>query len=67
MLGCTAVRSYVLSLFDKILAGVGGTSPSANEVLRDDRRVFFSSLSSRLESMEFVDRGAVPFIHSGEK
>ena len=29
--------------------------------------IFISSLSSRIESMEFVNRGAAPFIHSGEK
>ena len=29
--------------------------------------IFISSLSSRVESMEFVNRGAAPFIHSGEK
>ena len=30
-------------------------------------RVFFSTLSAGIESMEFVKRGAAPFIHSGEK
>ena len=29
--------------------------------------VIFSTLSSRIESVEFIDRGAAPFIHSGEK
>ena len=29
--------------------------------------IFISFLSSRIESMEFVNRGAAPFIHSGEK
>ena len=29
--------------------------------------IFISSLSSRIESMEFVNRGAAPFIYSGEK
>ena len=29
--------------------------------------IFISSLSSRIESMEYVNRGAAPFIHSGEK
>ena len=29
--------------------------------------VLYSSLSSRIESMEFVNRGAAPFIYSGEK
>ena len=29
--------------------------------------VLFSTLSSRIASMEFIDRGAAPFIHSGEK
>ena len=37
MLGCSAARSYALSLIDKVPAGVDGPSPSANEVLRDDR------------------------------
>ena len=37
MLGCTAARSYALFLLDKVPAGVDGSSPSANEVLRDDR------------------------------
>ena len=37
MLGCSAARSYALSLLDKVPAGVDGPSPSANEVLRDDR------------------------------
>ena len=31
------------------------------------RCIFISTLSSRIESMEFVNRGAAPFIHSGEK
>ena len=29
--------------------------------------IFISSLSSRIESMEFVNRGAAPFVHGGEK
>ena len=29
--------------------------------------IFISILSSRIESMEFIDQGAAPFIHSGEK
>ena len=29
--------------------------------------IFISSLSSRIESMEFVNRGAAPFIHSGKE
>ena len=29
--------------------------------------IFISSLSSRIESMEFVDRRAAPFVHIGEK
>ena len=29
--------------------------------------VFFSTLSARIASMEFIDRRAAPFIHSGEK
>ena len=29
--------------------------------------IFISSLSTRIESMEFVNRGAAPFIYSGEK
>ena len=29
--------------------------------------IFISFLSSRIESMEFVNRGSAPFIHSGEK
>ena len=29
--------------------------------------IFISSLSSRIESMEFVNRGAAPYIYSGEK
>ena len=29
--------------------------------------IFISSLSSRIESMEFVSRGTAPFIYSGEK
>ena len=29
--------------------------------------IFISTLSSRIESMEFVNRGAAPFVHSGEK
>ena len=29
--------------------------------------IFISTLPSRIESMEFVNRGAAPFIHSGEK
>ena len=29
--------------------------------------IFISSLSSRIESMEFVNWGAAPFVHSGEK
>ena len=29
--------------------------------------VLFSTLSSRIESVEFIGRGAAPFIHSGEK
>ena len=34
----------------------------------DKSRCFINStLSSRIESMEFIDRGAAPFIHSGEK
>ena len=37
LLGCSAARSYALSLLDKVPAGVVGPSPSANEVLRDDR------------------------------
>ena len=37
MLGCSAARSYALSFLDKVPAGVDGPSPSANEVLRDDR------------------------------
>ena len=28
--------------------------------------IFISSLSSRIESVEFVNRGAAPFIYSGE-
>ena len=31
------------------------------------RCVIISTLSSRIESMEFIDRRAAPFIHSGEK
>ena len=31
------------------------------------RCVTISTLSSRIASMEFIDRGAAPFIHSGEK
>ena len=31
------------------------------------RCVIISTLSSRIASMEFIDRGAAPFIHSGEK
>ena len=30
-------------------------------------RVFFSTLSAGIESMEFIDRRAAPFVHSGEK
>ena len=30
-------------------------------------RVFFSNLSTRIASVEFIDRRAAPFIHSGEK
>ena len=29
--------------------------------------IFISSLSSRIESMEFIDRGAASFIHSGKE
>ena len=29
--------------------------------------IFISSLSSRIESMEFVNRGAAPFVYSGEE
>ena len=29
--------------------------------------IFVSSLSSRIESMEFINRRAAPFVHSGEK
>ena len=29
--------------------------------------IFISSISSRIESVEFIDRGAALFIHSGEK
>ena len=31
------------------------------------RCIFISSLSSRIESMEYVNWGAAPFVHSGEK
>ena len=31
------------------------------------RCVIISTLSSRIESVEFIDQGAAPFIHSGEK
>ena len=31
------------------------------------RCIIISTLSSRIASMEFIDRGAAPFIHSGEK
>ena len=37
VLGCSAARSY--ALLDKVPTGVDGSSPSVNEVLRDDRHV----------------------------
>ena len=39
----------------------------SGNVFCKSRCVIISTLSSRIESMEFIDRGAAPFIHSGEK
>ena len=36
-------------------------------VFRETFCVIISTSSSRIESMEFIDRGAAPFIYSGEK
>ena len=37
MLGCTAARSYALSLLDRVPAGADGPTPSIHEVMRDHR------------------------------
>ena len=39
----------------------------SENVFCKSRCVFISTLSSRIESVEFIERGAAPFIHSGEK
>ena len=40
---------------------------SGNVFVNPDASLVNSTLSSRIESMEFIDRGAASFIHSGEK
>ena len=37
MLGCTAARSYALSLLDRVPAGADGPTPFIHEVMRDHR------------------------------
>ena len=39
MLGCTAASAFVVSLLDRVPAGVGGPEPSVHEVMRDDRHL----------------------------
>ena len=43
------------------------THGTSGNVFCKSRCVIFSTLSSRNESMEFIDRGAVSFIHSGKE
>ena len=43
------------------------TSGISGNVFGKSTCIFISSLSSRIESMEFVNRGAAPFIHGGQK
>ena len=44
-----------------------GTHMVYRETFLQSTCILISSLSSRIESVEFVNRGAVPFIYSGEK
>ena len=43
------------------------THGTSGNVFCKSRCVFINTLSSRIESMEFIDRGAAPFIHSGKE
>ena len=43
------------------------THGTSGNVFCKSRCVIISTLSSRIESMEFIDRGAAPFIHCGKE